>query len=105
MYTSIFINKNVYCQNKKRINKFIDEQDEAKIDFVRNSDKIGCMEIYVDKLGSLDGFVEYMFRKLGKDVIAYVGICCDGFDELKEMNVMIPEMHEKIWEEEDKRGV
>jgi hypothetical protein len=65
---------------------------------------IGCVEIYVDKLGSFDNFVEYMFRKLGKDVITCVKICCDAFDELKEMNVMIPEMDEKMWEEENRWG-
>jgi hypothetical protein len=104
MCASIFIKKNFYRAYKKWINKFINEQDEAKIDFDENSDKIGCAEIYVDKLGSFDGFVEYMFRKLGKELISCVGINCNGFDELKEMNVMIPEMHEKMWEEEDKRG-
>jgi hypothetical protein len=45
-----------------------------------------------------------MFRKFGKDIIAYVGICCDAFEVLKEMNVMISEMHEKMWEEEDRWG-
>jgi hypothetical protein len=37
-----------------------------------------------------------MFRKLGKDIIACVGIYSDCFEELKEMNVMIPEIHEKM---------
>jgi hypothetical protein len=46
-----------------------------------------------------------MFRKLGKDVIACLRIYCEWFGELKEMNVMIPEIHEKMWEEkEDRRG-
>jgi hypothetical protein len=36
-----------------------------------------------------------MFKKLGKDIIACVGICCDCFEKLKEVNVMIPEIHEK----------
>jgi hypothetical protein len=32
------------------------------------------VEIYVEFLSSFENFVEYMFRKLGKDVIAGVGI-------------------------------
>jgi hypothetical protein len=104
MCTSIFIDKKIYLQNKKLINKFIDQQDEAKIDFVKNSDKIGCVEICVDKLGSFDDFVEYMFRKLGKDAIPCVGICCDAFEEVKEMNVMIPKMYEKMWIQTDRQG-
>jgi hypothetical protein len=55
-------------------------------------------------LSLFENFVEYMFRKLGKDVIAYVGIWCTTFEELKEMNVMIPEVYEKVWEEEDRWG-
>jgi hypothetical protein len=43
-----------------------------------------------------------MFRKLGKDVITYVGIGVGYFQDLKEMNVMIPEVHEKMWEEIDR---
>jgi hypothetical protein len=43
-----------------------------------------------------------MFRKLGKDMIACVGIHCDCLEELKEMNVMISEIYEKMWEEKDK---
>jgi hypothetical protein len=100
----MYIDKIVYRQNKKLINKFIDEQDETRITFNKNPDKIGCVEIYVDYLTSFDNFVEYMFRKLRKDTIACVGICCDCFKELKEMNVMIREIHEKMWEEENRRG-
>jgi hypothetical protein len=43
-----------------------------------------------------------MLRKMEKEVIACVGIYCNSFDELKEMNVMIPEVHEKMWDEEDR---
>jgi hypothetical protein len=101
---AIYIDKNFYLQNKKLINKFIDQQNEAKINFNKNPEKIGCVEIYIDHLSSFENFVEYMFRKLGKDLITFVGICCDLFDDLKEMNVMIPEIHEKMWEEKDKFG-
>jgi hypothetical protein len=45
-----------------------------------------------------------MFKKLGKDIIACVGIHCDCFEKLKKMNVMIPEIHEKMWEEENRWG-
>jgi hypothetical protein len=54
------------------------------------------VEIYVEKLSSFEDFVEYIFRMLGKEVIAYVGIVCDLFEELKEMNVMISEIKEKM---------
>jgi hypothetical protein len=40
-----------------------------------------------------------MFRKLGKDIIACVEIECNSFKKLKEMNVIIPEIHEKMWTE------
>jgi hypothetical protein len=100
----VFIDKNFYPQNKKLINKFINQQDEAKINFKKNSNKIGCVEIYVEFLSDFEYFVEYMFRKLGKDVITYVGISIGYFQDLKEMNVMIPEIHEKMWEELDRYG-
>jgi hypothetical protein len=97
----VFIDKNFYLQNKKRINKFIYEQDEAKINFEKNSDMIGMVEIYVEHLDTFEYFVECMFRMLEKDVIAYVGIYIGNFESLKEMNVMIPEIKEKMWEEVD----
>jgi hypothetical protein len=100
--TYVFIDKIVYYNNKKLINKFIDVQDETKITFNKNSDKIRCVEIYVEISSSFEYFVEYMFRKLGKDIITCVGTKCESFEELKKMNVMIPEMHEKMWEEEDR---
>jgi hypothetical protein len=74
MCAPVFTDKNVYNKNKRLISKFIDQQDEAKINFQKNSDKIECVEIYVEFLSLFENFVEYMFRKLGKDVIAYVGI-------------------------------
>jgi hypothetical protein len=40
-----------------------------------------------------------MFRKLGEDNIVWVGVDCSGFEELKKMNVMIHEIHEKMWTE------
>jgi hypothetical protein len=45
-----------------------------------------------------------MFRKLGKDIISCVGRCCNGFEELKETNVMISEVYEKMWEKLDRWG-
>jgi hypothetical protein len=44
-------------------------------------------------------FIKYMIRKLGKDIITSVGIKCDNFEKLKEMDCMIPEIHEKMWKE------
>jgi hypothetical protein len=32
------------------------------------------------------------------------GTKCDNFEKLKEMNVMIPKIHEKMWEEENRWG-
>jgi hypothetical protein len=82
MCAYIFINKNVYRQNKKQINKFIN-QDEyiTKFIFNMNSDKIVCVEIYVEFLSNFEYFVEYMFRMLGKDVIASVGIRIGYFED------------------------
>jgi hypothetical protein len=60
---------------------------------------IRCVKIYVEFLSSFENFVEYMFRKLGKDIIVCVGIECCSFEEVKKMNVMIPEIHEKMWTE------
>jgi hypothetical protein len=104
MCAYIFIYKNVYHQNKKPINKFINQQHKAKINFNKNSDKIGCVEIYVEDLDDFENFVEYMFRKLGKDVIRHIGIHIGYFQDLKEMNIMIPEVHEKMWIEMDRQG-
>jgi hypothetical protein len=104
MCAYVFIDKNFYLQNKKRINKFIDEQNEVKNNFVKNFEMRWVVEIYVEKLCSFEDFVEYMFRKLGKDVIAYVGISIGYFDDLKEMNVVISEIKEKMWEIPQKYG-
>jgi hypothetical protein len=71
MCAYIFINKNVYHQNKKPINEFIDEQD-IKIRVYKNSDIRWVVEIHVQFLCDFEKFVEYMFRVLGKDVIAFV---------------------------------
>jgi hypothetical protein len=60
------------------------------------------VEIYVQSGYIYDYFVGDMFRKLGKDIIACVGLYCINFEKLKEMNVMIPEIHEKMWVEKDK---
>jgi hypothetical protein len=73
----IFIDKIVCYNNKRLINKFINQQEETKIIF--------------------ENFVEYMFRKSGKDIITCVGIECPSFEKLKKMNVMIPEIYEKMW--------
>jgi hypothetical protein len=62
------------------------------------------VEIHVQFLSDFEKFVEHMFRMLGKDVIAYVGIRIGYFEDLKEMNVMIPEVYEKMWIEMDRRG-
>jgi hypothetical protein len=64
----------------------------------------GCMEINVEYLDDFENFVEYMFRKFGKNVITHVGICIGYFQDLKEMNVMIPEIREKMWEVMDRNG-
>jgi hypothetical protein len=103
LWAYVFIDKNIFLQNKKRINKFIN-QDEyiAKFIFEKNSDMTGMVEIFVEHLDDFDYFVEHMFRKLGKDVIAYVGISIGFFDDLKKMNVMIPEIKEKMWEMSEK---
>jgi hypothetical protein len=62
------------------------------------------VEIHVQFLSDFENFVEYMFRMLGKDVIESVGIRIGFFQDLKEMNVMIPEVYEKMWEEVDRQG-
>jgi hypothetical protein len=100
--TYVFTDKIVYCNNKRQMNKFRNQQDERKITFNKNSDEVGCVEIYVNFMSNFDKFVEYMFRKLGKDIIPCIGTKCDNFEELKKMNVSIPEKHKKMWEEKDK---
>jgi hypothetical protein len=106
MCAYVFIDKNVYLQNKKRINKFIN-QDEyiCKYEFEKNSDLNGIVEIFVEQVNAFEHFIEYMFRKLGKEPIAYVGICVGFFDDLKEMDVVIPEIKEKMWEVPQKKMV
>jgi hypothetical protein len=105
MCAYIFINKNVYRENKKSINKFINQDGHiAKFTFNKNSDIRWVVEIHVQFLSDFEKFVEHMFRVLGKDVIAYVGIRIGFFEELEEMNVMIPEIHEKMWIESDRQG-
>jgi hypothetical protein len=96
----IFIDKTVYYNNKRLIDNFIDQQLETKIVFqVEDSIAVGCVEIYVGNLSSFDSFVEYVFRNLGKDIIACVGFDCPNFEKLKEMNVIIPEIYERMWTE------
>jgi hypothetical protein len=97
--TYVYIDKNVYRQNKKQINKFIEEQDLTKTTVNKHSNKSGCVEIYVEISDHFEMFVEYMMEILGKDMITYVGTRCDNFEKLKELNVMIPEIYEKMWEE------
>jgi hypothetical protein len=97
--TNIYIDKNVYCQNKKQINKFIDEQHLTKITFNKRPNKNGYVEIYVEVTDHFEEFVEYMIGKLGKDIITCVGMKCDNFEKVKEMDRMIPEIHEKMWKE------
>jgi hypothetical protein len=102
----IFIDKNIYFNIKRLIDNFKDQQDKYITGFYLeiHSNKIGCVEIYVESGNNHNYFIEDMFRKLGKDIIAYVGLYCINFKKLKKMNVMIPEIHEKMWEEKDKMG-
>jgi hypothetical protein len=55
--------------------------------------------MYVKYKRSFEYFVEYMFRVLEKDIIKDVGVDCEEYKEVKEMNAMIPEMYEKMWTE------
>jgi hypothetical protein len=102
----IFIDKNIYFQNKILINNFIDQEEKyiTKFYLEIHSDKSVCVEIYVESIKIFDRFVEDMFRKLGNDIITCVGLYCFNFKKLKEMIVMIPEIHEKMWEEKDRWG-
>jgi hypothetical protein len=105
MCVYIFIDKNVYRQNKKPIKKFINQDgDITKFIFNKNYDMFWVVEIHVQFLSDFENFVEYMFRMLGKDVITSVGIHVDYFQDLKEMNVMIPEVYEKMWIQTDRQG-
>jgi hypothetical protein len=45
-----------------------------------------------------------MFRKPKNNIVTCVGIDYNAFKELKKMNVMIPEMHEKMWMEKVRWG-
>jgi hypothetical protein len=60
---------------------------------------IGSAVILVERLDSFEPFVEYMFRRPVKDIVRFVGIYYFSFEEMKKMNVMIPEIHEKMWTE------
>jgi translation initiation factor IF-1 len=53
----------------------------------------------VELIDYFDNFVEYMFRILGKGIIECTGNECPDLEELKKMNVMIAEIHEKMWTE------
>jgi hypothetical protein len=68
----------------------------AKFTFKKNSDMRWVVEIHIQFLSDFENFVEYMFRMLGKDVIASAGIRVGYFQDLKEMNVMILEVYEKM---------
>jgi hypothetical protein len=71
----VFIDKTVFCNNKRQINKFLNQEEFiAKLIFRKNSVKLGCVEIYVEFMDQSENFVECMFRKLGMDIIAFVGI-------------------------------
>jgi hypothetical protein len=105
MCAYIFIDKNVYRQNKKQIDEFINQDGHiAKFTFKKNSDMHLVVEIHIQFLSDFEKFVEYMFRMLGKDVITFVGISVGFFEDLKEMNVMIPEVYEKMWVQSDRQG-
>jgi hypothetical protein len=105
MCAYIFIDKNVYHQNKKQIDEFINQDGYiAKFTFNKNSDMRWVVEIYVQFLSDYEKLVECMFRNLGKDVFAFVGIHIGFFEDLKGMNVMIPEIYEKIWIQSDRQG-
>jgi hypothetical protein len=94
LYT--FIDKKIYYENKKQIEKFFDKQDVTKLIFNKNSDRLGRAELHVEHERSFQYFVENTFRKVGKNIIKDVGVDCEKYKELKEMNVMIPEMYEKM---------
>jgi hypothetical protein len=62
------------------------------------------VEIFVEQVDAFEYFVEHMFRMLEKDVITYVGIIVGFFDDLKEMDVVIPEIKEKMLDVPHKYG-
>jgi hypothetical protein len=62
------------------------------------------VEVNIHFLSDFENFVEVMFRMLGKDAIADVWIRIGFFEDLKEMNVMIPEIYEKMWIHSDRQG-
>jgi hypothetical protein len=68
MCAYIFIDNYFYRQNKKPINKFIN-QDEyiCRYYFKKNSDLKGMVEIYVEQVDNFEDFVEYMFRMLREE--------------------------------------
>jgi hypothetical protein len=78
--------------------------DITKFTFNKNSDMCWVVEIHIEFLSDFENFVEYMFRMFGKDVITSVGIRIGFFQDLKEMNVMIPEVYEKMWVQMDRQG-
>jgi hypothetical protein len=53
------------------------------------------VEIFVEHVNEFKYFVEHMFRVLEKDIITYVGISVGFFDDLKEMEVVIPEIRRR----------
>jgi hypothetical protein len=61
------------------------------------------VEIYVEISNHFEYFLKYIYRNLGKDIITCFGTRRDNFEKLKKMNVMIPEIYEKMWEEENRR--
>jgi hypothetical protein len=62
------------------------------------------VEIFVEHVDAFEYFVEHMFKLSGKDVITYVGIIVGFFDDLKNMDDVIPEIKEKMWEVPHKYG-
>jgi hypothetical protein len=49
MCTYTFINKKDYFQNKKRFDKYIDYECDADIEITEDSDKVECVEIFVEE--------------------------------------------------------
>jgi hypothetical protein len=54
----IFIDKNIYFNNKRLIDNFIDQEDKyiAGFYFEKHSDKMGCVEIYVESIKIYDRY-------------------------------------------------
>jgi hypothetical protein len=58
----VFIDKNFYLQNKKRINNFINEDEYiCKYTSEKNSDLNGMVEIFMEHVDAFEDFVEHMF--------------------------------------------